>query len=184
MPRAYVVFHAPVNANTAQNLISTCTQLVANQGFDELYLALSTPGGAVMSGLTIYNVLRGLPAKIITHNVGNIDSIGNAVFLAGEERYACAHSTFMFHGVGLTVANMTLEEKNAKEALHSILADQKRISAIIQDRTNINARKARQLFREARTKDTDAALGAGIIHGVQDLNIPNGAPVFSLVLNP
>ena len=182
MPRAYVVFHAPVTGTTAQHLITTSAQLV-QQGFDELYMLLSTPGGNVSSGLTIYNMLRGLPAKIITHNAGNIDSIGNTVFLAGEERFACPHSTFMFHGVGMDVANMRIEEKNAKEAVHSILQDQKRIGAIIADRTQINAAKARKLFREARTKDAEAALAAGIIHGISDINIPTGAPVVSLVLD-
>ena len=179
--RAYVVFHAQVNGDTAQQLIAACTQLVA-QGHDELYLLLSTPGGQVMSGLTIYNVLMGLPVKVITHNVGNIDSIGNAIFLAGHERYACENTTFMFHGVGLSVQNMTFEEKNTREALDSILADQKRIASIIQSRTNINTSKARKLFREARTKDAQAALAAGIIHSIEAVNIPAGAPVFSLVL--
>ena len=88
----------------------------------------------------------------------------------------------MFHGVGLPIANMTLEEKNAREALGAILSDQKRIASIIQLRTNINAQKARQLFREARTKDANAALATGIVHGIQDVTIPAGAPVFSLVL--
>lgn len=41
---------------------------------------LSTPGGSVMNGLNLYNVLRALPFKIITHNVGNVDSIGMQLF--------------------------------------------------------------------------------------------------------
>ena len=53
-----------------------------------------------MNGMNLYNVLRGLPRDLTIHNVGNVGSIGNAIFLAGSKRYACAHSTFMFHGVG------------------------------------------------------------------------------------
>ena len=53
-----------------------------------------------MNGMNLYNVMRAMPFKLITHNVGNVDSIGNAIFLAGVARYACPHSTFMFHGVG------------------------------------------------------------------------------------
>ena len=69
-----------------------------------------------MNGLNLYNVLRALPTKLITHNVGNVDSIGNAIFLAGVERYACPHSTFMFHGVGFDApANSRFEEKNLRE---------------------------------------------------------------------
>ena len=39
-----------------------------------------------MSGMTLYNTLRAMPFELITHNVGNVDSIGNAVFLAGDLR--------------------------------------------------------------------------------------------------
>ena len=69
-----------------------------------------------MNGLNIYNVLIGMPFELITHNVGNVDSIANAVFLAGTKRYACPHSTFMFHGVGFDItAGMRLEEKFLKQ---------------------------------------------------------------------
>jgi len=65
-----------------------------------------------MHGMNLYNVLRAMPFKLITHNVGNVDSIGNAVFLARAERYACPHSTFMFHGVGIAEqAGIRLEKE-------------------------------------------------------------------------
>jgi hypothetical protein len=55
----------------------------ANQELRRFYLLLSTPGGSVMNSLNILHVLIGLPFELITHNVGNVDSIGNAIFLAG-----------------------------------------------------------------------------------------------------
>jgi ATP-dependent protease ClpP protease subunit len=85
---------------------------------------ISTPGGSVMYGMNLYNVLRAFPIKLITHNVGNVDSMGNAVFLAGEERFACPHSTFMFHGVGFDFnGQFRLEEKLCKEKLEAIHAE-------------------------------------------------------------
>jgi ATP-dependent protease ClpP protease subunit len=79
----YISFSAEINVNTTENLIAVLAQQ-ANQGVDHVYLMLSTPGGAVMNGLNLYNVMRAMPFKITTHNVGNVDSIGNAVFLAGN----------------------------------------------------------------------------------------------------
>ena len=76
---AYISFSAEISVTTTEQLIATATQLVG-QGFNCLYFLFSTQGGAVMNGMNLYNVLRGLPAKIIFHNVGNVDSIGNAVF--------------------------------------------------------------------------------------------------------
>ncbi len=168
---------------TSQELLATCTQLV-NQGTTELYLAMSTPGGEVSAGLTAYNLLRALPCRVITHNTGNIDSIGNAVFLAGEERLANPHATFMFHGVGFDVISpVRFEEKNLREGLDSILADQKRIADILRERTSIDAGEAGELFREARTKDTDYALSRGIIGCIEPLQIPSGASIITMVFH-
>ena len=79
-----------------------------------VYLLLSSEVGSVMHGINLYNVLRALPVKLVTHNVGNVDSIGNAIFLAGEERYACQHSTFMFHGVGSPTTALSALRKLAR----------------------------------------------------------------------
>jgi ATP-dependent protease ClpP protease subunit len=182
MTTTYLNFHAPINSLTAQHLMGTCANLV-NGGGNEIYLLLSTPGGEVTAGITIYNFLRSLPVKITTHNMGNIDSIGNPIFLAGETRIACPHSTFMFHGVGFDIKSQRFEEKNLRESLDSILADQRRIAEIIADRTSITLGKARKLFAEARTKDANDALKNGIVSRIEELKIPSGAPILNLIFN-
>ena len=136
MAIAYINFHAPINQLTAQQLMATCGQLLM-KGTTEIYLMLSTPGGRVDSGLTLYNFLMSIPCDLTTHNMGNINSIGNAIFLAGKTRKACTHSTFMFHGVGVDIQNQHFEEKNFRGCLNSIFADQKRIGDIISERTLI-----------------------------------------------
>jgi ATP-dependent protease ClpP protease subunit len=176
----YVSFSAEINANTTETLLATMSNC-ANQGVRHVYLMMSTPGGNVMNGMNVYNVLRAMPFHLTTHNVGNVDSIGNAVFLAGETRYACPHSTFMFHGVGLDVQNLRLEEAKCREVLANILADHKRIGTIIRERTNLQDKAVRALFREAQTKDTAYALSKGIIHDIREVKITPGAPVVSLV---
>jgi ATP-dependent protease ClpP protease subunit len=179
--RTYINFHAPVNIQTVQNLIAAISQKLM-AGTTEFYFLLSTPGGQVMSGLTLYNFLRSLPVQITMHNIGNVDSIGNAIFVAADTRYACSHSTFMFHGVGFDVQSTRIEEKNARELLHGILADQKRIADILVNRTRLSAREAGKLFREASTKDAIHAQTAGLISDIRDVQIPSGADIVSLVL--
>jgi len=179
MTVAYINFHAPINQSTVQQLMATCGQLL-KEGKNELYLMLSTPGGRVDSGVTLYNLLRAIACELTTHNMGNIDSIGNAVFLAGKTRKACTHSTFMFHGVGFDI-HQRFEEKNLREGLDSILADQRRIGDIIADRTRIPKTRAMQLFRDARTKNANDALKYGIVHEVSDLQIPTDSQIITLV---
>ena len=177
----YVSFSAEINPSTTESLIAALTNC-ANDRIPEVQLLLSTPGGSVMNGINLYNVMRAMPFKLVTHNVGNVDSIGNAIFLAGEERYACPHSTFMFHGVGFDVGpGMRLEEKALNERLEGVLADQNRIGTIIAERTNLGPDQIEPLFREASTKDAAYAVGTGIVHEVKDVEIPPGSPIISLV---
>src|SRR5579859_6334737 len=93
----YISFSAEVSAQTTESLLAAFANCANNPQVEEVYLMISTPGGSVMHGMNLYNVMRAMPFRLTTHNVGNVDSIGNAVFLAGEQRFACPHSTFMFH---------------------------------------------------------------------------------------
>lgn len=177
----YVSFSAEINAHTTESLIAIMAEC-ATRGAQEVHLLLSTPGGAVMNGINLYNVLRALPFKLVTHNVGNVDSIGNAIFLAGEERYACEHSTFMFHGVARPVqAAAQLEAKQLREFLDGLEADELRIGSIIEQRSKLSQAEVTALFRDARTKDAAHAVSAGIVHEIKDVQIPPGSSVVALV---
>ena len=177
----YVSFSAEINPNTTEVLIATIANL-SNKGVKTVYLMIATPGGQVMNGMNVYNVLKALPIKIITHNVGNVDSIGNVVFLVGAERFACPHSTFMFHGVGFDLnGKYRLEEKMLNEHLVSIGIEHKRIGAIIEERTNLDEAAVAKLFLEASTKDATFAVAHGFVQEIKEVHIPAGATVVPLV---
>jgi ATP-dependent Clp protease, protease subunit len=158
-PPAFISFAAEIVPQTTEALLLAFTNFV-NQGFKEIHLLLSTPGGSVMHGITIYNVLRGLPITLITHNVGNVDSIGTVIYLAGEQRYACPQATFMLHGVAFGTNTPTqFFEKNLKERLAGVQADQERIKAIYRDRAGINPEVAEQFFLGESTISANDAVG-------------------------
>jgi ATP-dependent Clp protease protease subunit len=143
---------------------------------------ISTPGGSVMNGLNLYNVLKGMLFDLTTHNVGNVDSIGNVIFLAGAKRYSTTNATFMFHGVGFNIGNnQRLEEKNVRERLHAIVSDQRRIGSVITTHSTITEDEVAELFLQAQTRDASYAVSKGIVHEIRDVDIPSGAPVISLV---
>jgi ATP-dependent Clp protease protease subunit len=182
-PPAFISFAAEIVPQTTEALLRAMTDFT-NQGFKEIHLLLSTPGGSVMHGITIYNVLRGLPVTLTTHNVGNVDSIGAVVFLAGEHRYACPQAKFMLHGVSFQTQGPTqLFEKNLKERLASVQADQERIKAIYSERASIDPETAEQFFLGESTISASDAIGRGIAHEVRVVQVPAGSPVLQLVFN-
>jgi len=176
----YVSFSAEINPTTTESLIAVMANC-ANAEVKKVYLMLSTPGGRVMDGMNLYTVLQGMPFELVTHNVGNVDSIGNVVFLAGQKRYAAPNATFMFHGVGFTIANTRLEEKDCRERLGNILSDQTRMGNVIAAHTNLSKEEIAELFKEAQTKDANFAIDKGIIHEIRKLQITSGCPIISLV---
>lgn len=134
-----------------------------------------------MNGMTMFNFLRGLPINLTTHNVGNVDSIGNVIFLAGKRRLACAHSTFMFHGVAWnTSVPASLGEQALSEILANVKSDQRRIANLIKERTTLGQDAVIGMFSRAETKSADEALACGIIHEIRDVQIPHDAVVASL----
>ncbi len=75
-----------------------------------------------------------------------------------------------------------MKAQNLKESLDSLRADENNMAAIISSRTNFDTDKAAELFREARTKDANEALAAGIVHLVADVNIPAGSKILTLTV--
>ena len=177
----YLSFNAGVSQKTAQTLLAVMFQQIA-EGFDHIYIMFSTSGGTVSDGITLYNSIRSMPAKVTMHNVGNVDSIGNAIFLGAKERFACQHSTFMFHGVGRDLSGW-YDERPLREYLEGTLADQRRIGAIIAENTSLKFEQINNFFSTAQTKDADFAVEHGIAHEIRDVVIPTGAPVIPLVFD-
>jgi ATP-dependent Clp protease protease subunit len=179
-PIVYISFSAEINQNTTEGLISVMGNC-ANAQVKEVCLLLNTAGGSVMNGINLYNVLRGMPFELITHNVGSVNSIGNTIFLAGKKRYAVPNATFMFHGVGFNFSQgQRLEEKDLREKLEGILRQQKQIGEIISQHTKLTDKEIEDLFREAQTKDVHFAVDKGIIEDIRDVQIPKGTPIITL----
>jgi len=176
----YINFNAMINEKTSQVLMNFLVEQV-NRGEKELYFLFSSPGGSVVQGVVLHNFLRALPAKIIMHNIGIVDSMGNVVFLSSDERYASPHSFFLFHGVGFDIKEVIrIDEKYLRENLTSIKRDQEIIAGIIAERTKIEKVEAMRMLYEANVKTADEAKEAGIVQEVKLANIPEGSQIVSL----
>lgn len=94
---AYVIFSAGVHQASAESLLDAMRRC-ADEGVPEVHLLLSTWGGSVTAGINLYNVLRAMPFRLVTHSAGDVASIGVAIYVAGEERIAAPNTTFLLHG--------------------------------------------------------------------------------------
>jgi len=175
-----VSFNAPVGPHTASPLMGAVAQF-SNAGHDEIHLLLSTPGGTVADGITIYNFLRSLPARVVTYNMGSVNSLGNVIYQAGDKRISAPASSFMFHGVGFDIANARMELKQLKERVEGIKNDQSMISDIMVRHTMLGAEDVDKLFLDMAFLNAHEALQRGITDEVRDIHLPKGLPVQQLI---
>lgn len=178
----YINFCVKVGEKASQ-LLMACLADQINKGEKEIYLLISSPGGVVSEGVFLHNYIKSLPAKVITHNIGIVDSVANVVFLAGTERYAVTHSSFLFHGVGLqTDRPMRFDEKELREKIEVIGRDQKLISDIIVKNSKLSFAKVQKLFLETQTLTPKQAKAFGLVHEIKEVQIPTDARIASVVV--
>lgn len=101
---------------------------------DNINLFISSPGGSVVEGVEIYNILRASGKKIKTINMALCASMGSILFLAGDERIAMPGSLYMVHkpsGIAFGTADDMQKEI---ELLDKV---QNNMQAIYKDRAGI-----------------------------------------------
>lgn len=177
----YVHFSKGIDAQSVNELVTVLLGIASGPD-REVTLYINSSGGNVVAGIHCHNLLQALPIQLTTHNVGNVDSIANVIFLAGRRRLCSQPSTFMFHSVGFDVPGpVRLEERNLRQWLDSVVADNKRMGGIIAASTNLSARRAGALFREQRVRDADWALTHGFVHQVADPQIPAATAITQII---
>ncbi len=178
----YVSFSAEINGYTTERLQELLIDRIG-KGAKSIYFLISSNGGSVKDGITMYNFLKSLPVDIVMHNIGRVNSVANVIFAAGNRRLAVEHSSFMFHGVGFNVTHATrFEEKHLREKLDSVQKDQGNIADILEQEMGISRARLEGMFLNAEVIPAPDAKPLGIIHDVSPAKIPEDADIAQLVL--
>lgn len=173
----YVIISQAVNQDTVKSLISTVAQMLPNPP-DELHVLINSGGGNIMAGFAAYNFLIGVPFKLITHNIGSVNSIANIIYLAGAHRRTSLASTFLFHGTSWTFAQGAEPSlSQMAEFVASLRADEERMKQVFTLRSKITRNEIDSLMLDGSTRDATFAESKGIAHEIIDFSIPHGTPV-------
>jgi ATP-dependent Clp protease protease subunit len=175
MSDLYIRFLAPVVPQTTAQLFAVIDNAI-KQKVERIHLLLSSPGGSVFHGLSIYNFLRGAPVEVFTYNFGSVDSIGVVVFCAGSRRVSVPHARFLIHPVQFNFqGQMAFDEKQLEEHVKSLKIDQENIARVIADTTGKPLHKVEADMISRTTLSPTQAKDYGLIHDVQSTLFPAGA---------
>jgi ATP-dependent Clp protease protease subunit len=177
----YINYFDGIDEAKTKGLMAVCSDILAQQKPDVLYFLFASNGGSVGAGIVLYNFLRGLPVEIVMHNTGSIDSIATVVFLAGNRRYAAAHSTFLFHGICWNfMQGASLTYTQLQENISRFSQEENKIAKIVAGRSTLTEAEIRGLFAQGEAKDLTFAVDKQIIHEIRDVAIPKDAPLITV----
>ena len=172
MKEAYIRFMAPVVPQTAAALFQIVDKKLKDK-CERLHLMISSPGGSVFHGLSLYNFLRGAPVELLTYNFGSVDSIGVVIFCAGKRRFSVPHARFLIHGLAANfVGNQSLDEKGLEERLKGLQIDYKNIARVIADTCQRPAQKVQDDMNNRTTLDPQEAREYGLVHEIKSELFP------------
>lgn len=177
----YLGFNAAIDRKASEQLVYVVNDAMRN-GYGEVNLCLSSVGGILDQTYYLYNIIEAIDIRLITWNVGNIQSAANILFLCGDKRYATQGSTFFFHQTGYDPPVGRITEPYLTEKLKAVQYDDNRSAEIIATKTGKPIEDVRGWQNTELVMDTAAALVHGLIHAVQPLVIPKDAFFHQIVI--
>ena len=119
----YLFFTEEVKPDTSNQLIEYLLYLDKESPGEEITLCINSPGGEVVSGLAVYDVMRMIQSPVRTVCIGTAASMGSILFLGGEKREMLPHTKIMIHDpliAGLSGSKRALElQKEASELMET-----------------------------------------------------------------
>jgi ATP-dependent Clp protease protease subunit len=177
----YLYYYDLINEHKTKLFMDCCTNVIRQHKPKTLYFLFSSQGGSVDAGIVLYNFIRSLPTEIVMHNIGNIMSIANIVFLAGDIRYAAQDSSFLLHGIKWTFSQgAQLTYNQLGETISSFRNEENKMIKIFTERTLLTEEEVRNLFDQGDSKNPSYALSKKIINEVRDIKIPENEQLLSM----
>ncbi len=112
----------PVEDQVANLVIAQVLYLESENPDKDIHMYINSPGGAVTSGMAIYDTMQFVRCNVSTLCIGQAASMGAFLLAAGEpgKRYALPNSRMMIHQPAMSGARGVAAdiEIQAKEILH------------------------------------------------------------------
>ncbi len=126
-----VFIGTPIDDNVANLIIAQMLYLQSEDPAKDINLYINSPGGAVTSGLAIYDTIRFVKCDVTTYCVGQAASMGAVLLAAGTKgkRFALPNARIMIHqpwgGVQGQASDISIQAKEIlrmRDRLNEILA--------------------------------------------------------------
>jgi ATP-dependent Clp protease, protease subunit len=120
-----------VSDESAHRLVSELLALSADDPHSDICLFINSPGGSVLAGLAVYDVMQLIPNDVVTVATGLAASMGQLLLCAGAagKRFALPNAQVLMHegsaGIGGVAADVAIQAENlvaTLDRMRSIIA--------------------------------------------------------------
>lgn len=133
-------------------------------------ICINSTGGGVIAAFAIANLLRQLPCKLRTINVGKVDSAAVVLFLCGGERIACPNSRFAFHHVGKPIDSGAYTYLQLKEFAKEVHDMEMQIVDLLCERTGLDLSFWSEQLKQGAVFTPEQAIKCGLATGVNPVD--------------
>jgi ATP-dependent Clp protease protease subunit len=117
-----------VSDESAHRLVSELLALSADDPDSDICLFINSPGGSVLAGLAVYDVMQLIPNDVVTVASGLAASMGQVLLCAGApgKRFALPNAQVLMHegsaGIGGVAADVAIQAENLVATLDRMRA--------------------------------------------------------------
>lgn len=120
-----------VNDSSADTVIAQLLALSADDPDSDICLFVNSPGGSVLAGLAVYDIMQLIPNDVVTVATGLAASMGQVLLCAGAagKRFALPNAQVLMHegsaGIGGSASDIAIQASNlvaTVDRMRSIIA--------------------------------------------------------------
>ena len=133
---------------------------------EQIDVFISSDGGSVFDGISIYNQLKRSKAKVIINIDGIAASIASVIAMAGDEVYMASNAQMMIHKAWTVVSGNADELRKQADIMDKI--DEETIVAAYVEKSGESVEKMNELLAAETWLSSSDALDLGLIDGVTE----------------
>jgi ATP-dependent protease ClpP protease subunit len=169
-PERSVEWIGDIEIEGYKKVVEKILELWRKDDKEPIYLHLSTPGGWLAVALAFYEKIRSIyKIPLWTIALGNVDSSGVIVFLAGQKRFITPNTTFLLHEIGRTFPKEDrFTARQLEKVRRHLQQDQDKFSELILANTGGRLTKSqlKKLMEEETILTTQEIVQLGFAHEI------------------
>ncbi len=177
-----IEFFCPVTDFTVMQLVDIVKTKIKEKT-ERFIILISSPGGSVFHALSAYNLLRGLPVEIITHNFGSVDSSAGIIYCAGSKRYSVPDARFLIHPLIYNLQGGYFEEQ-MEEHLKNLQLDTQNTVGVLAATTGKKEDEVLDDMKKRKHLNPEQAMEYGLVDEIKTELVEVGTEIIKVQPQP